>query len=302
MQTALLTLVIGLLIGVVVGALGAGGGILTVPVLVYLLGQEPHSATASSLVIVGLSAIAGLIHHVRAGNVAYRDGFVFSLLSVIGAVIGARLSALVSAGVLMSLFGAMLLIVAIAMTVRGVRTRRFERRVPSEEPVGPHEDPVLDEPGGEEALEALGVDDDARGREANDGAIADTTPAAPRRALLPLVAAASFTGILTGFFGVGGGFIVVPMLVIALGLAMRRAAGTSLLVMITATSVSLIARVGTDFTIDWTVTLVLAAATSAGALVGGPISARARPSTLTFAFALLLAGVAVVTLGEILLT
>lgn len=278
-ETALLTLVIGLLIGIVVGALGAGGGILTVPVLVYLLGQEPHSATASSLVIVGLSAIAGLVHHVRAGNVAYRDGIVFSLLSVVGAVIGARLSALVSAGLLMSLFGLMLLAVAAVMSVRAVRTRREEQR--------------------RAAGEVRGHGDDAAAAATGAAAAAEVVP--PRRSVRTLILAASVTGVITGFFGVGGGFIVVPMLVIALGLAMRKAAGTSLLVMILATTVSLLARVGTDFTIDWTVTLILAAATSLGALVGGPLSARARPSTLTFCFAVLLAGVALVTLGELAL-
>ncbi|WP_262424930.1 TSUP family transporter [Brachybacterium sp. Z12] len=116
-----------------------------------------------------------------------------------------------------------------------------------------------------------------------------------------MVAAATLTGFLTGFFGVGGGFIVVPMLVIALGLAMRHASGTSLLVMVIATLTSLLARLGTDVQIDWTVTLIFAAGSAAGGLLGGPLSTKARPSTLTLLFSGLLGGVAAVTLAQTLL-
>ena len=126
-------------------------------------------------------------------------------------------------------------------------------------------------------------------------------PAPPRPRLGLVIAAATLTGFLTGFFGVGGGFIVVPMLVIALGLAMRRASGTSLLVMVIATASSLLARLGTDVQIDWVTTFVFAAGSAVGGMLGGPLSARARASTLTLAFSALLGGVAAVTLVETLL-
>src|SRR5690625_6462764 len=95
--------------------------------------------------------------------------------------------------------------------------------------------------------------------------------------------------------GVGVLFIVVLMLVIARGRAMRRASGTSLLVMIIATAASLFARIGTEVQIDWLVTLLFAAGSALGGMLGGPLSARARPSTLTILFAVLLAAVAAVT-------
>lgn len=120
-----------------------------------------------------------------------------------------------------------------------------------------------------------------------------------RRVPLPLlILIATFTGLLTGFFGVGGGFIVVPMLVIALKLPMRRAAGTSLLVMIIASVAGLMGRIGTGIEIDWAVTLLFAAGSSIGGMLGGPLSARARPSTLTFAFTALLGVVALATFGS----
>lgn len=268
MGSIALTLAVGLGIGVVVGALGAGGGILAVPVLVYLLGQPPHDATTESLVIVGITAVFAIIHHARAGTVDWRRGLVFALVSVAGAVAGSRLSVLVAPDVLMVLFALLLACVAAVMIRRAVRARR-------------------EETGGDGRRSAA----DGPGVPPADGTGAVAVRSWPR-----LVLAALLTGALTGFFGVGGGFIVVPMLVIVLGLGMRRAAGTSLLVMIIATAGSLLARIGTDVHPDWGVTLVFAAASSLGAMVGGPLSARARVSTLTWLFALLLAGVALSTL------
>lgn len=70
---------IGIVVGVVVGSLGAGGGILSVPVLVYVLGRDPHQATGLSLIIVGLTAAVSLAMRGRGGNVAWRDGTLFAL-------------------------------------------------------------------------------------------------------------------------------------------------------------------------------------------------------------------------------
>ena len=75
----------GLLIGLSLGALGGGGSILTVPVLVYLLRQPPHAATAGSLLIVGITACAGMIAHQRAGRVRLGPGIAFGVLGVAGA-------------------------------------------------------------------------------------------------------------------------------------------------------------------------------------------------------------------------
>ena len=68
----LLALPIGILIGLSLGALGGGGSILTVPALVYLLGESPHSATTASLIIVGVTSIVGMAVHLRAGRVRLR--------------------------------------------------------------------------------------------------------------------------------------------------------------------------------------------------------------------------------------
>ena len=88
----------GLLIGVLLGALGGGGSILTVPVLVYLPRQEPHAATAGSLLIVGITAAAGMIAHWRAGRVRLAPGIAFGILGVAGSYVGTRLSSSVPPG------------------------------------------------------------------------------------------------------------------------------------------------------------------------------------------------------------
>ena len=270
-ETILLTLVVGTLVGVVVGALGAGGGILAVPVLVHLLGQDPHDATAMSLIIVAITSLAGIRHHARVGNVAWYDGLVFAGVSAVGTVLGSRLQVFVDGDLLMVLLGVVLSVVAVVMLVKGLRDRRRENR------------------GSADAASSDAIPADV---------VSPASSARRRTNWSALIATGTLTGLLTGFFGVGGGFIVVPMLVLALGLSMRRASGTSLLVMLMTTGIALASRVGTDVHIDWLVTLLFATASAVGAAAGGPLSARARPSTLTMLFAALLGSVAAVVLVQ----
>lgn len=105
-------LLIGALVGVVVGSLGAGGGIVSVPILVYVLGQDPHQATGLSLIIVGLTAAVSLATRARSGSVAWRGGPTFTLAGLAGAWAGAALAPLVSARGLMLSFCALLAAVA----------------------------------------------------------------------------------------------------------------------------------------------------------------------------------------------
>lgn len=115
---------------------------------------------------------------------------------------------------------------------------------------------------------------------------------------LALLAAATATGLLTGFFGVGGGFAVVPMLVLVLHFSPKTATGTSSLIMIIASAVGLVARIGTGVELDWDIALAFAAASMAGGVVGAKLTTRANDAVLTLAFGILLAGVAAGTLIE----
>lgn len=110
-----------------------------------------------------------------------------------------------------------------------------------------------------------------------------------------VVAAATGVGLLTGFFGVGGGFAVVPALMLVLGMSMPVAVGTSLLVVAINSITALASRGPGLATLDWPVIALFSIAAMAGSLVGAWLSERANRHTLTLAFAILLYAVAAYT-------
>ncbi|MEP6855363.1 MAG: sulfite exporter TauE/SafE family protein, partial [Pedococcus sp.] len=174
---ALLVLPLGLLIGLSLGALGGGGSILTVPALVYVLGQGPKAATTSSLLIVGTTSLIALAPHARAGRIRLRQGIVFGALGTAGSFAGSALSSHVAPQVLLTAFAALMLIVAAVMLTRSQR-------------------PDTNGGGGNDpSLEPLLT-------------LRPFTCACPRVA--KVLATATVAGLLTGFFGVGGGFVLVP--------------------------------------------------------------------------------------------
>jgi len=100
----LLTLTLSLIIGLLLGLLGGGGSILTVPMLVYLLHVEPKTAISTSFVVVGLSSVLALIPHARRHSVCWKSGVFFGLSGMSGAFLGGRLASHFSADLLMTLF------------------------------------------------------------------------------------------------------------------------------------------------------------------------------------------------------
>src|SRR5690606_13428683 len=203
-MTLLLAVVAGALIGLSLGALGGGGSILAVPVLVYLLDQSATQATTGSLVVVGVTSLIGAVAAHRAGNVLVGRGIVFGAVAIGGAALGAKAAAHVDDEVLLAAFAALMLLVGGLMAWRQLRhaPRGTGRGGPA------LDDPVI--------------------------TFSPTFACNCPRALKVLVTATA-VGLLTGFLGVGGGFLVVPALLLALALPMQYAAGTSLVV-ITITS------------------------------------------------------------------
>ncbi|MGW3517962.1 sulfite exporter TauE/SafE family protein [Streptomyces hydrogenans] len=113
-MTALIVAV-SLLIGVSLGILGGGGSILTVPILVYLAGQDTKEAIATSLFVVGVTSLAALIPHARAHRVRWRTGLLFGAFSMAGAYAGGRLAEYIPGTVLLVAFALMMLATAFAM-------------------------------------------------------------------------------------------------------------------------------------------------------------------------------------------
>jgi len=165
-------------IGLSLGLLGSGGSILTVPVLVYLLGQDEKVAIAGSLFIVGTIALAGGLQFVRAGFVQWRSVLVFGLPGMAGTYLGAVIAAFVPGEMQLALFALVMLGASYLML------RPFD-------------------------LEH-----------------ADSTP----RATWKVAADGLIVGVITGLVGVGGGFLIVPALVLLGGLTMHQAVATSLIV------------------------------------------------------------------------
>jgi uncharacterized membrane protein YfcA len=118
-----------------------------------------------------------------------------------------------------------------------------------------------------------------------------------RNLWLRIVPAGLVTGLLTGFFGVGGGFVIVPALTLLLAIPLASAVGTSLVV-IAVTSAGALAAHLSSGRIDWGIAAAFTAAAVAGAFTGSRLSRRARPYRLAQAFAVLVTVVSVFLIAE----
>lgn len=258
---ALLASPLGFLIGVTLGALGGGGSILAVPVLVFVVGQEPSAATTTSLFVVGMASLIGAYGHWRSGRVRVAAGVMFGLVGIGGSFAGSALNRRLDGDVLLLGFSVLVLVAAWRIAVGC---------------------PSCTRTGEAQALRAGGSDGDLR------------TKVRPSVRALKVLAAGTVVGFLTGLFGVGGGFVVVPALALVLGFSMPAAVGTSLLVVAVNTAAALGTRVGSG-SIDWSITLVFTAAAVAGAGTGQRVAGRLDPESMQRSFAVLLVGVALYT-------
>ncbi|NJE41984.1 sulfite exporter TauE/SafE family protein [Thermococcus sp. GR6] len=173
----------GFLSGLSLGLTGSGGSVLAVPLLVYFVGLDPHTAVGTSLVAVGITAIIGFLMHWRKGNVDFKTGALMALTSIPGVYIGSYLNRAVEGPLLMTLFAILMVIMAIKMARNG------SKRVQSVE----------------------------SGKEISH---------------INVAGLGFLVGLASGFFGVGGGFLLVPALTMGAGLKMHRAVGTSLFVIV----------------------------------------------------------------------
>ena len=270
----------GALIGLSLGALGGGGSILAVPVLVYALGQSPAQATTGSLVVVGVTALIGAVTAYRGGNVLLARGLMFGLVAIGGAAVGAKASALVPEPVLLAAFSVLMLVVAGIMATREVQAHREADKQKS--------DP---DTGGPRAR-----------RHTLDEPIISFSPtfACQCPQALKVLITATGVGLLTGFLGVGGGFLVVPALLLALALPMEYAVGTSLVVITLTSAAALAVRAGVGSAPDWSLVLVLTAVSALGGFLGAKLADRIDTHTLSTAFTVLVLIVALYTAARAL--
>lgn len=256
---------LGFLIGISLGAVGGGGSILAVPMLVYAAGLPPKKATTASLVIVGATALTGLPSQLRAHRVKIVAGTVFALTGVVGSIVGTHVNKGIDPNALLLAFSG-LMVVAIVAMVR--RERQAFHTV--------------------ELLDEHPAEDDA-----DDGAVVIHTRVDMTTAL-KVVAAGTVVGFLTGLFGVGGGFVIVPALVLALGYGMPIAAGTSLLVIALNSAIALAQRYSGN-PVPWNAVVEFLVMAVPGVFVGTWLSRRVDGPTLARWFIGLLVVVAAYT-------
>jgi uncharacterized membrane protein YfcA len=235
---------LGFAIGLTLGFLGGGGSILTVPALVYIVGQSPQTAVTASLVIVGANAAAGALVHRRRGSLDWRVALLFGGVGMVTAYLAAGLSKLLSSTTLLILFALLMLVVGGLMIFRKPPQSTGERR-----------------------------------------------------SWLVTIASGAGVGVLTGFLGVGGGFLIVPALVMLVGMPIRQAVGTSLVIIAMNSLAGLLGHLGSGAP-DLAVILLFVAAGLVGVVAGERLARVLNPDQLRTGFAVFVALLGIILLVD----
>lgn len=265
----MVSLLFGLIMGFALGLTGGGGSIFAVPLLVYGLAMPAHEAVGVSLVAVGATALSGAIMRLRRREVEFKAAILFGTAGIMGAPLGSILGAKLPAAVLLSGFALLMLVVAARMWLQAIRHPAETRMVRA----------------GHEAI------DDLAGpacRINPDGGLALTS-----RCALVLVFSGIVTGILSGLFGVGGGFLIVPALTLIASLPMPRAVATSLLIITIISAAGSISYLLAGRPLAWTVTALFVLGGLGGMALGGCLSRRLAGPQLQKLFATAMVSVAI---------
>jgi len=224
-------LTLAALIGLSLGLLGSGGSIITLPVLVYIAHVPAQQAVGMALVIVGGTSAFGALLNLRQGTFDWRSATFFALSGMVGAFVGAKFTHLVSAPMLLLLFG-------LLMLVAGTRMLRNTETAMKPQPCRP----------------------------------------------LHCLAVGIAVGVLTGFLGVGGGFLILPALVMFTGLEMKTAIGTSLAVIAVNCIGGLIGQMR-YVNFDWRLTLSFLLVAMVGMSAGVALAEQLSAAVLRRGFA-----------------
>ncbi len=248
-----------LVVGLTLGLLGAGGAILTVPILVFLVGHDEKSAIAEALAIVSAVAIVGMLRAAAQGKVDFKNAIFLSIPGIFGAWLGAHTSQFVSGAVQLVILSALMLTAAYLM---------FKSSGGSKSSA----------PGGPPSAAPI---------KANFAAVA-----------LVLVQGLAL-GFATGFVGVGGGFLIVPVLVLIRKLPMAVAVGTSLAIISVNSGSGFLKYFAMSSSgesvvrIDWTIVAIFIAVAVVGTLIGNAIAGKMPQRALKRTFAVFLVVMAI---------
>lgn len=243
---------LGLLIGISLGMMGAGGAIMTIPVLVYLFHIDTLLATFYSLFIVGITAFIGTIGYIRNKLFDAKTVFFFGFPSIISVILTTRLLLPTIPNILWETNGftltkqlLLLILFAVLMMIAAVAMIKSSQAIKKEE-----------------------------------------YAEFQRYRYVLIMLQGLLVGLVTGLFGAGGGFIIVPALVVLAHLPMKKAVGTSLCIITINCVIGFISKYGTVDDIDWLFLLLFTSLTAAGILTGVVISRRISGERLKKIFAL----------------
>lgn len=233
------------LVGVSLGLIGGGGSILMVPILVYVMGLDPVLATSYSLFIVGSTALVGALNNYRKGLVNLKTAFLFGLTSIITVFLSRKWIIPIVPDQLFSC-GDFALTKSMATMVLFALLMLMAALAMIRKPI-----------------------------------VSTVVKPAPNYFKLFLYGVV--VGLVTGFLGAGGGFLIIPVLVLIFALPMKEAVGTSLLIIAMNSLIGFTGDLG-HFDIKWTMLLALTAVAVAGIFVGGWLAKLVDGNKLKQAF------------------
>jgi uncharacterized protein len=200
----LIAIVYGFIVGISLGLTGGGGSIFAIPLLIYGLHLDMVQAVPVSLIAVAMTAAIGSYFSWRAGLLLWQPISMFASGGIIGAPIGIYYSRYFSQQTLLSGFAVLAVVVGVMMWRKSI-TNPSESSVIRAMPTKDDKEPIC--------------------KLSPDGKLSFTTPCA-----IILMFSGLLTGMLSGLFGVGGGFLIVPILMMVIDLGIHRAVGASLMI------------------------------------------------------------------------
>ncbi len=260
-----LSILFGTFVGFALGLTGGGGSLLAVPLLVYGLAIAPREAFGVSLAAVGATALIGVVPRIRTGQVEVGTGVVFAVAGMLGAPLGTWVSGMIPETVLLTLFSVLMLVVAWRMWNKSKAQNAETAQAASET--------------------------DARGptcQRTTDGKLRLTS-----RCAMLLAVAGLTTGFLSGMFGVGGGFVIVPALVLFSAMPIKKAVATSLLVIVLVSISGVASHFAAGRGISLEVTGLFVLGGVIGMSLGGLVSKRLPAPLLQKVFATGIVAVAI---------
>jgi len=250
-----------ILIGVSLGLIGGGGSILTVPVLVYILGVNPVLATAYSLFVVGSTSLVGAGTYMKKGLVNYKTALVFAVPSFIAVFLTRKF--------LVPALPDPLFTVGEAIITKNIGIMVFFALIM----LAASYSMIT-------AKKCVDCDEDE-----------------PVVFNFPMIALeGSVVGVITGIVGAGGGFLIIPALVLLAKLPMKLAVGTSLLIIAAKSLIGFLGDLSTQ-TIDWQLLLIFTSLSIVGIFIGSALSKKINEEILKtgFGWFVLVMGIYIIT-------